>query len=162
MLAKEIERAGIPAVYVTSLPTVATMIGANRIVRGPAITHPFGLDEDERRRIVERALAMLEADVEPKHGARQELPVVADHDDAAALGLHEVLQQRQPVDVQVVRRLVQEVQVVPGQQQRGEPHPRRLPADSADVARSRWSAMPRSERRGHRSSRSAPPRASQA
>ena len=65
MLAKEIERAGIPAVYVTSLPTVATMIGANRIVRGPAITHPFGLDEVERRRIVERALDMLETDVEP-------------------------------------------------------------------------------------------------
>ena len=65
MLAKEIERAGIPAVYVTSLPTVATMIGANRIVRGPAITHPFGLDEGERQRIVERALAMLEVDVEP-------------------------------------------------------------------------------------------------
>ena len=64
MLAKEIERAGIPAVYVTSLPTVATMIGANRFVRGPAITHPFGLDEDERRRIVERALDMLETDVE--------------------------------------------------------------------------------------------------
>ncbi len=64
MLAKEIERAGIPAVYVTSLPTVATMIGANRIVRGPAITHPFGLDEEERRRIVERALDMLETDVE--------------------------------------------------------------------------------------------------
>jgi len=65
VLAKEIERAGIPAVYVTSLPTVATMIGANRIVRGPAITHPFGLDEGERRRIVERALVMLETDVEP-------------------------------------------------------------------------------------------------
>jgi glycine/betaine/sarcosine/D-proline reductase family selenoprotein B len=65
VLAKEIERAGIPAVYVTSLPTVATMIGANRIVRGPAITHPFGLDEDERLRIVERALVMLETDVEP-------------------------------------------------------------------------------------------------
>jgi glycine/betaine/sarcosine/D-proline reductase family selenoprotein B len=65
VLAKEIERAGIPAVYVTSLPTVATMIGANRIVRGPAITHPFGLDPGERRRIVERALALLETDVEP-------------------------------------------------------------------------------------------------
>jgi glycine/betaine/sarcosine/D-proline reductase family selenoprotein B len=65
VLAKEIERAGIPAVYVTSLPTVATMIGANRIVRGPAITHPFGLDEEERRRIVERALEMLETDVDP-------------------------------------------------------------------------------------------------
>jgi glycine reductase complex component B subunit gamma len=65
VLAKEIERVGIPAVYVTSLPTVATMIGANRIVRGPAITHPFGLDAGERRRIVERALALLETDVEP-------------------------------------------------------------------------------------------------
>ena len=65
MLAKEIERAGIPTTYVSSLPTVATMIGANRVVRGPAITHPFGLSEDERRRIVERALDMLEAEVEP-------------------------------------------------------------------------------------------------
>jgi glycine reductase complex component B subunit gamma len=65
VLAKEIERMGIPAVYVTSLPTVATMIGANRIVRGPAITHPFGLDPGERRRIVERALELLESDVEP-------------------------------------------------------------------------------------------------
>jgi glycine/betaine/sarcosine/D-proline reductase family selenoprotein B len=65
VLAKEIERAGIPTVYVTSLPTVATMIGANRIVRGPAITHPFGLDPGERRRIVERALELLEAEVEP-------------------------------------------------------------------------------------------------
>jgi glycine/betaine/sarcosine/D-proline reductase family selenoprotein B len=64
VLAKEIERAGIPTVYVTSLPTVATMIGANRIVRGPAITHPFGLDETERRRIVERAFEMLETEVE--------------------------------------------------------------------------------------------------
>jgi len=65
VLAKEIERAGIPTVYVTSLPTVATMIGANRIVRGPAITHPFGMDEAERRRIVERALELLETDVKP-------------------------------------------------------------------------------------------------
>lgn len=65
MLAKEIERAGIPTVFVTSLPTIATMVGANRIVRGPAITHPFGLEPSERRRIVERALEMLETAVEP-------------------------------------------------------------------------------------------------
>jgi len=52
-------------VYVTSLPTIATMLGVNRVVRGPAITHPFGLDEEERRRIVERALEMLETEVEP-------------------------------------------------------------------------------------------------
>ena len=51
--------------FVTSLPTIATMIGVNRVVRGPAITHPFGLDGAERRRIVERALAMLESEVDP-------------------------------------------------------------------------------------------------
>jgi glycine/betaine/sarcosine/D-proline reductase family selenoprotein B len=65
VLAKEIERAGIPTVFVTALPTIATMVGANRIVRGPAITHPFGLEPAERRRIVERALEMLETAVEP-------------------------------------------------------------------------------------------------
>jgi glycine/betaine/sarcosine/D-proline reductase family selenoprotein B len=64
VLAKEMERAGLPTVFVTSLPTIATMIGANRVVRGPAITHPFGIDEGERRRIVERALELLETDVE--------------------------------------------------------------------------------------------------
>ena len=58
------ERAGLPTVFVTSLPTIATMVGANRIVRGPAITHPFGMDEKERRRIVERALELLETEVD--------------------------------------------------------------------------------------------------
>jgi glycine/betaine/sarcosine/D-proline reductase family selenoprotein B len=64
VLAKEMERAGLPTVFVTSLPTIATMVGANRIVRGPAITHPFGMDEKERRRIVERALELLETEVD--------------------------------------------------------------------------------------------------
>ena len=64
MLAKEIERAGIATVFVTALPTIASMIGVNRIVHAPAITHPFGLDLEERRRIVERALELLEAPVE--------------------------------------------------------------------------------------------------
>jgi len=41
------------------------MVGCNRIVRGPAITHPAGIDRAERRRVVERALDLLEADVEP-------------------------------------------------------------------------------------------------
>lgn len=63
MLAKEIERAGIPTVFVTALPTVAEMVGANRVVRGPAITHPAGLDEQERRAIVEQALALLETEI---------------------------------------------------------------------------------------------------
>jgi glycine reductase len=48
------------------------MIGANRVVRGVAITSPFGDPERSpasetalRRRIVERALEMLETEVEP-------------------------------------------------------------------------------------------------
>jgi betaine reductase len=73
VLAKEIERAGIPTVFVTALPTIATMIGANRVIRGVAITNPFG-DPDRspagelalRKRIVERALELLETEVEPQ------------------------------------------------------------------------------------------------
>jgi glycine/betaine/sarcosine/D-proline reductase family selenoprotein B len=59
-------------VFVTALPTIATMIGANRVVRGVAITNPFGDPERSaaseltlRRAIVERALTMLETEVEP-------------------------------------------------------------------------------------------------
>jgi glycine reductase len=57
---------------VTALPTIAAMIGANRIVRGTAITSPFGDPQRSpaselalRRRIVERALELLETEVEP-------------------------------------------------------------------------------------------------
>jgi glycine reductase len=49
------------------------MVGANRILHGVAITHPTGdptrSPDDERamrRRIVERAVEMLQADVEPR------------------------------------------------------------------------------------------------
>jgi len=57
---------------VTALPTIATMVGANRVIRGIAITNPFGDPERSptgelalRRAIVERALTMLETEVEP-------------------------------------------------------------------------------------------------
>jgi glycine/betaine/sarcosine/D-proline reductase family selenoprotein B len=59
-------------VFVTALPTIATMIGANRVLRGIAITNPFGDPERSpagehalRRRIVERSLEMLATEVEP-------------------------------------------------------------------------------------------------
>lgn len=59
--------------FVTSLPSIATMVGANRVLRGVAITHPFGdpgrsapSEVALRRRIVERALAMLETEVGPR------------------------------------------------------------------------------------------------
>ena len=73
MLAKEFEREGIPTVFVTALPTIAQMVGANRIVRGVAITNPTGdpsLDRDDERAmrlaLVRRALEMLATDVEPR------------------------------------------------------------------------------------------------
>jgi glycine reductase len=63
---------GIPTVFVTALPTIAQMVGTNRILRGVSITHPTGDPSlsagDERalrRRIVERALEMLSTDVGP-------------------------------------------------------------------------------------------------
>jgi glycine/betaine/sarcosine/D-proline reductase family selenoprotein B len=59
-------------VFVTALPTIATMIGANRVIRGVAITNPFGDpgrspagERAVRRKLVERSLALLETDVEP-------------------------------------------------------------------------------------------------
>ena len=58
--------------FVTALPTIATMIGANRVIRGVAITNPFGDPERSpageltlRTRLVEQALEMLETDVQP-------------------------------------------------------------------------------------------------
>ena len=63
---------GIPTVFVTALPTIAQMVGANRILRGISITHPTGDPSlavgDElalRCRMVERALEMLETEVDP-------------------------------------------------------------------------------------------------
>ena len=60
----------MPVVVVTALPTIAILVGANRIVRGVAITNPTGdpsLDPASearlRRRIVERALELLESPV---------------------------------------------------------------------------------------------------
>ncbi len=62
---------GIATVYVTALPTIAQMVGTNRILRGVAITNPTGdpdagpREGDLRRALVERALDMLATEVEP-------------------------------------------------------------------------------------------------
>ncbi len=59
--------------FITALPTIATMVGTNRTLRGVAVTNPVGdpglsaADERAlRRRIVERAVSMLETDVQPR------------------------------------------------------------------------------------------------
>jgi glycine/betaine/sarcosine/D-proline reductase family selenoprotein B len=58
-------------VFITALPTIAQMVGANRILRGVSITHPTGDpslatgDEYELRvAIVRRALDMLTTEVD--------------------------------------------------------------------------------------------------
>lgn len=64
---------GIPTVFITALPTIAVMVGANRVLRGVSITHPAGDPSlstgDERAlrgRLLDRALMMLATDVEPR------------------------------------------------------------------------------------------------
>lgn len=71
MLEKEIERAGIPAVLITSLIPTAKMMGANRIVQGVGITHPLGnprvSQEEEkslRRKILRATLRLLTEKIE--------------------------------------------------------------------------------------------------
>jgi glycine reductase complex component B subunit gamma len=70
-LGKEIERAGIAIVLITALPSIAQMVGVNRVLRGVSITSPTGDSSlgvrDEfnlRRHIVELALEMLTIDVD--------------------------------------------------------------------------------------------------
>ena len=58
--------------FITALPTIAQMVGANRILRGVSITHPTGDpslaagdEHDLRVSIVRRALEMLTVEVDP-------------------------------------------------------------------------------------------------
>ena len=63
------ERQGIPTTFVTALPTIALQAGANRVLRGVSIAHPASdpMASDEaagRRAVVERALEMLEVEID--------------------------------------------------------------------------------------------------
>ena len=60
--------------------------------------------------------------------AGQELAVVADDDQAGPLAQDELLEPLQPVEIEVVGRLVEQVEVVPAQQQRAQCGPRGLAA----------------------------------
>lgn len=71
MIAKEIEKAGVPVALITAMTSLAQLTGANRIITGVAIPHPCGaprlpLKDDLalRRRIVECALRALQTDVD--------------------------------------------------------------------------------------------------
>ena len=111
---------------------------------------------------VDLALREIELD-DPCDGAGEELAVVADEHGARAHARDEPLEALEPVEVEVVRRLVEQEDVVAAQQQRGEARARGLAArrasSSARRARPRGRARPTAA--SARSSRSAPPRASQ-
>jgi glycine reductase len=73
-MAKEIERAGIPVAYVTTLTSLAEEIRANRIVAGVRIPHPMGnpvlTPESERQLRVfmtRQALDVLTQSVDGPH-----------------------------------------------------------------------------------------------
>lgn len=68
---KEIERAGLPAVVITAMTSVAQAVGANRIVTAGRIPHPTGdptkTPEQERawrRRVIQTALRALSTPIE--------------------------------------------------------------------------------------------------
>lgn len=70
MIAKEIERGGIPVVLITAMTMLGKQIGANRIVTGTKIPHPCGdptlpeeADQAIRREIVTCALSALQVEV---------------------------------------------------------------------------------------------------
>ena len=70
-MVKEIERAGITVVHMCTVVPISLTVGANRIVPTVAIPHPLGnpalAPEEEkqlRHRLVERALAALQTEVE--------------------------------------------------------------------------------------------------
>ena len=71
MIAKEIEREGIPVALITAMTLVAKQTGANRVVTGTMIPHPCGdpnapveADRSLRRTIIECALDVLQTDVD--------------------------------------------------------------------------------------------------
>ncbi|OPY67006.1 MAG: Glycine reductase complex component B subunit gamma [Syntrophorhabdus sp. PtaU1.Bin050] len=70
-MAKEIERAGIPAVHICTIVPISKTVGANRIVPAIAIPHPLGNPAKSRkeekllrRALVEKALKALETKIE--------------------------------------------------------------------------------------------------
>jgi len=67
VLAKELERAGLPTAQVCALTSVALMVGSNRIVPAASVVHPVGdpnrdpkAEKALRRSLVEEALKALE------------------------------------------------------------------------------------------------------
>jgi glycine reductase len=62
---------GIPVVQITAIPSIAQMLGVNRIVQGRAVPNPVGdptltkeQEKELRRKYILKALELLQKDVE--------------------------------------------------------------------------------------------------
>lgn len=71
MLAREIEKEGIPLALITAMASLGKQVGANRIVTGRNVPHPCGdpslPDKDDlalRRAILNTALSALQMDID--------------------------------------------------------------------------------------------------
>ncbi len=71
MIAREIERAGVPVAYITAMSMLGKQIGASRVITGVKIPNPCGdpdvpveADLALRREIITTALSALQADVD--------------------------------------------------------------------------------------------------
>jgi glycine reductase complex component B subunit gamma len=70
-MASSIEKLGIPVVQITPIPSIAKMLGVNRILQGRAVPNPLGepslnpeQEKELRRRYVLKALELLQTDVD--------------------------------------------------------------------------------------------------
>jgi glycine reductase len=71
VITKELERAGLPTVQISTMTPIALMVGSNRVIPGAGIVHPVGntdldikREKQLRRAIVKKALEALEENVE--------------------------------------------------------------------------------------------------
>ncbi len=78
-MAKELDRAGIPTVLISTLVPLVESVGTNRVVTGKAIPHPLGdpslpreHEKELRRRIVQRALDALQTETKEQIVLRPE------------------------------------------------------------------------------------------
>jgi glycine/betaine/sarcosine/D-proline reductase family selenoprotein B len=71
VIVREIEKAGVPAVFITAMSMMGRQLGANRIVTGTKIPHPLGdptftgeADLVLRREIVKTALKAIQTKID--------------------------------------------------------------------------------------------------
>ena len=71
MLAREVEKEGMPIAYITAMSSLGKQTGAHRVITGRNIPHPCGdpnlpeeADKALRREIMKSALSALQTDVE--------------------------------------------------------------------------------------------------